>query len=195
MIIYYALKIFPKMFIYINIGYASGIVILFNVFILITAYFLDILPGLYFHMIKIGKLKGIALVIHSNRSYLWSISNILFIIFQSLAPTGYTLVAPALYKSRQLFIKNISILFSWLSMIWPIFFHKSGKDSTTYIKILAILLSLYIVTPLSVFVFKLGVLLAIKATTIANSPLLRHLIQPVFLLNRQTACSSSTIFS
>ena len=182
MVIYYAPEIFPRISAYISIRYASSIVILFNALISTTAYLLGVPPGLYFHTTKTGKLKGMALVVYSSRSCLWSVSNISSITFQSLAPTRYTLAAPALYKSRQLSIKGISIPFSWLSTIWPIFFHKFGKDLITYVKVLAVLLFLYIVTPLSIFIFKLGVLFAVKAVVAANSPLFRYLIQPVFLL-------------
>ena len=66
MVIYCVLKIFLKIFIYIGIGYIFGIIILFNIFILIIIYFLGVPPGLYFHIIKIGKLKGIILIIYSS---------------------------------------------------------------------------------------------------------------------------------
>ena len=176
MVIYYAPEISPKMFIYIGIGYIFGIIILFNVLMSIIVYFLNVPPGLYFYIIKIGKLKGVALVIYSNQFYLWSILNVLFIIFQSLAPIGYTLVIPILYKSCQLSIKGIFILFSWLNITWPIFFYKFGKDLTTCIKVLIILLSLYTVILFFIFIFKLGVLFIVKVIIIANSPLPRYLI-------------------
>ena len=108
--------------------------------------------------------------------------NILFIIFQFLAFIGYILAAPALYKTRQLSIKNIFILFFWLNITWPIFFYKFGKDLIIYIKILAVLLSLYIMMLLSIFISKLGVLFAVKAAAIANNLLFRYLIQPIFFL-------------
>ena len=66
MVIYYAPEIFPKIFIYIGIGYIFGIIILFNIFMLIIVYLLGVLPGPYFYITKTGKLKGVALVIHSN---------------------------------------------------------------------------------------------------------------------------------
>ena len=66
MVIYYAPEIFPKIFIYIGIGYAFNIIILFSVFILTIIHFLGVPPNLYFHIIKTGKLKGVTLVIYSN---------------------------------------------------------------------------------------------------------------------------------
>ena len=180
MVIYCVLKIFPKMFICVGIRYISGIVILFNIFISTTVRPLGMPPGPYFHIIKTGKLKGMALVIYSNQFYLQNILNVLFIIFQSLVFIKYILVILILYKSRQLFIKGIFILFFWLSMIQPISFYKFGKDLIIYIKILMVLLSLYIIILFSVFIFKLGILFTVKVVITINNPLFRHLIQPVF---------------
>ena len=73
-------------------------------------------------------------------------------------------------------------------------FHKFGKDSTTYVKILAVLLSLYIAIPLSIFIFKLGVLFIVKIIAITNNPLSKYLIQPIFFLGGQTTYSSSIMF-
>ena len=70
MVIYYAPKISPKIFINIGIGYTSSNIILFNTFMLTIVHFLGVPPGLYFHTIKTGKLKGIALIIHFNQFYL-----------------------------------------------------------------------------------------------------------------------------
>ena len=95
---------------------------------------------------------------------------------------GYILVILALYKSHQLFIKDIFILFFWLNIIWPIFFYKFKKDLIIYIKVLAVLLFLYIIILFFVFVFKLNILFVVKAIITANNPLFRYLIQPVFLL-------------
>ena len=81
MVIYYTPKISPKISIYIGIGYAFSIIILFNTFMSTTAHLLNVPPNLYFHITKIRKLKGITLIIHSNWFYLWNILNILFITF------------------------------------------------------------------------------------------------------------------
>ena len=67
MVIYYILEIFLRMFACVDIGYISDIIILFSAFMLIIAHFLGIPFGLYFYMTKIGKLKGIALVIYSSQ--------------------------------------------------------------------------------------------------------------------------------